>query len=66
MTRYSIEPRVRIFVKRYGFLSFAKNMSKYIGKILSKTLRGKYSQKFFDHARQSVTNANSKNSRSNR
>ena len=24
--RYSIKPRVRIFVKGYGFLSFAKNM----------------------------------------
>ena len=30
--RYSIEPRDRIYVKGYGFLSFAKNM----GKILSK------------------------------
>ena len=26
--RYSIEPRDRIYVKGYGFLSFAKNMSK--------------------------------------
>ena len=25
--RYSIEPRERIYVKGYGFLSFAKNMS---------------------------------------
>ena len=24
--RYSIEPRDRIYVKEYGFLSFAKNM----------------------------------------
>ena len=24
MTRYSIEPRTRKYVKRYGFLSFAK------------------------------------------
>ena len=31
--RYSIEPRDRIYVKGYGFLSFAKN----IGKIWSKT-----------------------------
>ena len=30
--RYSIEPRDRIYVKGYGFLSFAKNM----GKILIK------------------------------
>ena len=26
--RYSIEPRNRIYVKGYGFLSFAKNMGK--------------------------------------
>ena len=26
--RYSIEPRARIYVKAYGFLSFAKNMGK--------------------------------------
>ena len=25
--RYSIEPRDRIYVKGYGFLSFARNMS---------------------------------------
>ena len=28
MTHYSTEPRDQIFVKGYGFLSFAKNMSK--------------------------------------
>ena len=34
--RYSIEPRDRIYVKRYGFLSFAKNMSNtYIQKLLN-------------------------------
>ena len=32
MTRYSVQPRDRIFVKGYGFLSFAKNMCKDIGK----------------------------------
>ena len=41
-TRYSIEPRERIYVKRYGFLSFAKS----IGKKLS----NKYSQKLIDTA----------------
>ena len=39
--RYSIEPKDRIYVKSYGFLSFAKNMGKNIGKNLS----GKYRQK---------------------
>ena len=47
--RYSIEPRDRIYVKGYGFLSFAKNM----GKNLSK----KYSQKITDTAKKSTTDA---------
>ena len=33
---YAIEPRNHIFVKGYGFLSFAKNINKYIGKNISK------------------------------
>ena len=45
--RYSIEPRNRIYVKGYGFLSFAKNM----GKILS----NKYGQKLLDSAKNSTT-----------
>ena len=32
MTRYSVQPRDQIFVESYGFLSFAKNMGKNIGK----------------------------------
>ena len=28
--RYSIEPSDRIYVKRYGFLPFAKDVSKYL------------------------------------
>ena len=28
MTCYSVQPRDRIFVNSYGFLSFAKNMDK--------------------------------------
>ena len=47
--RYSIEPRDRIYVKAYGFLSFAKNM----GKIVS----NKYSQKLLDSAKKSTTDA---------
>ena len=43
--RYSIEPRGRIYVKGYGFLSFAKNMS------------NKYGQKLFDTAKKSTTDA---------
>ena len=32
--RYSIEPRDRIYVKEYGFLSFAKSLSNKYGKKL--------------------------------
>ena len=55
MMRYSVEPRDRIFVKGYGFLSFAKNKGKNIGKKINKNLSSKYSQKFLDHTKQSAT-----------
>ena len=45
--RYSIEPRDRIYVKGYGFLSFAKNMGK--------SLSNKYGQKRLDSAKKSKT-----------
>ena len=48
MTRYSVQPRDRIFVK--GNVFFAKNMDRNIGKNVSKNLSGKYSQKLIDHA----------------
>ena len=51
MTRHSVQPRDRIFLKGYGFLSFAKNIGKNIGRNISKNLRGKYSQKLPDHAK---------------
>ena len=44
MTRYSIQPRDRIFVKGYGLLSFARNMGKNVSKNISKSLGSKYSQ----------------------
>ena len=34
MTRYSVHPRNRMFVKSYEFLPFAKNMEKNIAKIV--------------------------------
>ena len=37
--RYSIEPRDRVYVKGYGFLSFAKNMSNKYGKNLVDTAK---------------------------
>ena len=53
MTRYSIQPRDRIFVKSYGF-SFTKNLAKNTDKKISKNLSGKYSQKLIDCAKQSA------------
>ena len=47
--RYSIEPRDRIYVKGYRFLSFAKNMGK--------SLSSKYGQKLLDSAKKSTTDA---------
>ena len=41
--RHSIEPKDRIYVKGYGFLSFAKNMGK--------NLSNKYSEKLLDTAK---------------
>ena len=55
--RYSVQTRDRIFVKGYGFLSFAKSIGKNIGKNMSKSLSGKYSQKLLDQAKQSATDA---------
>ena len=63
--RYSIEPRDRIYVKGYGFLSFAKN--------IGKSLSNKYGQKLLDSAKKSATDGikatskknNPKNCRSN-
>ena len=43
--RYSIELRDRTYVKGYGFLSFAKNMS------------NKYGKKLVDTAKKSATDA---------
>ena len=47
--RYSIEPRDRIYVKGYGFLSFAKNMGK--------NLSNKYGQNVLHSAKKSTTDA---------
>ena len=47
--RYSIEPGDRIYVKGYGFLSFAKNMGK--------SLNNKYGQKLLDTAKKYTTDA---------
>ena len=38
MTRYSIEPRARKYVKKYGFSSFTKSLSNKYGKKLLDTV----------------------------
>ena len=43
--RYSIEPRDRVYVKRYGFISFARSVS------------NKYGKKLVDTAKKSATDA---------
>ena len=43
MRQYSVQPRDRIFIKCYGFFSFARNMGKNVGKNISQNLCGKYS-----------------------
>ena len=47
--RYSVEPWYRIYVKGYGFLSFATNMGK--------NLSNKCGQKLLDSAKKSTTDA---------
>ena len=47
--RYSIELRDRIYVKGYGFFSFAKN--------IGKNLSNKYSQKLFETSKKSTNEA---------
>ena len=54
--RYSIEPRDRICLKGYGFLSFAKKMGTHATKV-AKNLSNKYSQKLLDTAKKSTTDA---------
>ena len=51
MTRSSVLPRDQIFVKSYGFLSFARKIRGNIGKNLS----SKYSQELLDYPKQSTT-----------
>ena len=52
-----VQPRDRIFVKGYGFLSLAENMGKNIGKNISKNLNSKCSKKLLDNAKEFGTSA---------
>ena len=51
--RYSIEPRNRIYVKGYGFLSSAKNIGTHAAKV-AKNSSNKYSRKILDSAKKST------------
>ena len=56
--RYSVLTKNRIFVKSYGFLSFAENMGKNIGKHIRKTWVVNTAKKLLImHAKQSATDA---------
>ena len=55
--RYLVQPWDRMFVKSYGFLFYAKHMNKTIGKIISKSFSGRYSQNFLDFSKQSAADA---------
>ena len=54
--RYSIEPRERRYVKRYGFLSFARNIGTHAAKF-AENMSNKYSQELVDTAKKSATDA---------
>ena len=51
---YTLEPRDRIYVKGYGFMSFARSMS------------NKYGKKLVDTAKRTATDSNIKNCTSSR
>ena len=54
--RYSIEPSDRIYIKGYGFLSFAKNIGMHATKV-AKNMSDKYSKKLLDGAKKSTADA---------
>ena len=59
--RYSIEPKDRICLKGYGFMSFGKNLSnKYSQNIIDTTKKSA-----MNAIKNSITTSNSKNCRGN-
>ena len=54
--RYSIERRGRIYVKDYGFLSFAKSIATHATKVV-KTMSNNNSQKLLDSVKKCNENA---------
>ena len=54
--RYSTEPRDRIYVNGYGFLSFAKNTDTHATQV-AKSMSNKYSKERLDSTQKSTTYA---------
>ena len=57
MTRYSVQPGNKIFVKCYGVFSFPKHMGRNIVKNISINLISKYSHRLVDDVKQSATDS---------
>ena len=55
MMHYSTQPKDRIFLTCYGFLSFTKDTNKHIAKNINKNLTSKYNQTLLNHAKQPTT-----------
>ena len=53
---YSVEPGYRVYVKGYGFLSFAKTMDTHATKV-AKNLINEYGQNLLDSAKSSTADA---------
>ena len=53
---YSTEPKDIIYIKGYGFLSFAKNIGTHATNV-AKSFSSKYGQKLLESAKKSLTDA---------
>ena len=51
--KYSFKTRNQVYIKDYGFQSFAKNMIKNTGKNIKKNLKSKYNKIALDPAKKS-------------
>ena len=64
--RYSTEPKERVYIKGYGFLSFTKNMGKNLSNIYDQKLLVVLKNLQFICNKNCFKKSNSKNSRSNK
>ena len=56
MRLYAVQPKNRVFVNGYGFLSFARNMGENVTQNIGKNVSSKYSQKRLHYAKKSARN----------